>query len=107
MRLPAVFRTNTFRLTLLFLAVFAAGAAAFLGYIYFMTAGEVSRFADMAIAREVATLDGVYEKGGAGAVRSAMIERTAIDQPFLYLLLDPSGRKIWGTIPDVPVGQSD
>ena len=107
MRLPALFRTNTFRLTLLYLALFAAAGAAFLAYVYVMTAGEISRMADGGINKEVETLDGYYAKGGAEAVREAMVERTAIDQPFLYLLLDPSGRRIWGTIPDVPVGQSD
>ena len=107
MRLPAIFRTNTFRLTLLILGLFATAGAAFLGYIYFMTAGEISRLDDMAISKEVATLDATYQKGGAEAVRTAMIERTAIDQPFIYLLLDPNGHRIWGTIPDVPVGQSD
>ena len=107
MRLPAIFRTNTFRLTLLFLALFAAAAAAFLGYIYLMTAGEISRLADASIAKEIQTLDAVYAKGGVSALRATMIERTAIDQPYIYLLLDESGRRIWGTVPDVPVGQSD
>ena len=41
MRLPRLVRTTPFRLTLLFLALFAAAASAFLGYIYIATAGEV------------------------------------------------------------------
>lgn len=45
-RLPSVFRNTPFRLTLLFLALFAASASAFLAYIYGVTAGEVSRRAD-------------------------------------------------------------
>ena len=40
MRLPRLFRTTPFRLTLLFLALFAAAASAFLAYIYLATAGE-------------------------------------------------------------------
>lgn len=43
MRLPRLLRTTPFRLTLLFLALFAAAASAFLGYIYVATAGEVNR----------------------------------------------------------------
>ena len=39
MRLPRLFKTTTFRLTLLFLAVFATAASAFLAYIYVATAG--------------------------------------------------------------------
>ncbi len=100
-------RTTTFRLTLLFLALFAAAATAFLAYVYWMTAGEVSRMADVSITHELSVLDGIYAQGGVGALRAAMIERTAIDQPYLYLLLDKDGRRIWGTIPNSPVGQSD
>jgi len=107
MRAPALFRTTTFRLTLLFLALFAAAAAAFLAYIYVMTAGEVSQMADRDITHELRTLDAIYAQGGATALRDAMIERTAIDQPYLYLLLDKDGRRIWGTIPNTSVGQSD
>src|SRR5438034_837795 len=51
MRLPRLFRTTPFRLTLLFLALFAALASAFLAYIYIATAGEVTRRADAAITR--------------------------------------------------------
>ena len=40
MRLPRLFRTTPFRLTLLFLALFAAAASAFLAYIYLATAGH-------------------------------------------------------------------
>ena len=106
-RTPALLRTTTFRLTLLFLALFAAAAAAFLAYVYWMTAGEVSRMADASITHELSVLDGIYAAGGSPALKSAMIERTAIDQPYLYLLLDKDGRRIWGTIPNSPVGQSD
>ena len=57
MRLPRLVRTTPFRLTLLFLALFAAAAGAFLGYIYIATAGEAARGADAAIAREARSLE--------------------------------------------------
>ena len=56
MKLPRLFRTTAFRLTLLFLALFAAAAAAFLGYIYIATAGEVTRAADTEVSREIVSL---------------------------------------------------
>jgi len=59
MRLPRLVRTTPFRLTLLFLALFAAAASAFLGYIYIATAGEAARTADAAITREARSLEGV------------------------------------------------
>jgi hypothetical protein len=109
MRAPALFRTTTFRLTLLFLALFASAAAAFLAYLYLMTAGDVARLTDAEISRQVRDLDGVYARGGVEAVRRTMMQRTAIDAPFLYLLLDRNGRRIWGTIDaiTVPPGETN
>jgi L-amino acid N-acyltransferase YncA len=75
MRLPRIFRTTTFRMTLLFLAVFAMSAAAFLFYAWFATAGEVTRRADAEITREMNSLEAVYRRGGAVALNQALIER--------------------------------
>ncbi|MBX3479929.1 MAG: HAMP domain-containing histidine kinase [Caulobacter sp.] len=103
MKLPRLFRTTTFRLTLLFLALFAAAAAAFLGYIYVATAGEVSRRADNEITREMNSLEATYRQGGVALLNTAIIERSAGDRPFLYLLMDSTGKKISGTIPASPM----
>lgn len=103
MRLPRLLRTTTFRLTLLFLALFTAAASAFLAYIYFATAGEVESRADARIAREMASLRSVYRGGGATALNQAVIERSTADHPLLYLLMDPTGRPISGTLAASPV----
>ena len=63
MRLPRLIRSTPFRLTLLFLALFAAAASAFLGYIYIATAGEVNRRADAEITREMESLEAAYRVG--------------------------------------------
>ena len=60
MRLPRIFRTTPFRLTLLFLALFASAAFFFLAYIYVATAGEVTRRADAEITAEMASLEAAY-----------------------------------------------
>jgi signal transduction histidine kinase len=101
MRLPRILRTTPFRLTLLFLALFAAAAAAFLIYIYVATAGEVVRRSEAEISRELAALTTVYRLGGIDALNQSVIERT-IDSPFEYLLEDPKGRKITGTLSESP-----
>jgi signal transduction histidine kinase len=106
-RLPPLFRTTAFRLTLLFVGIFAMAALAFLLYIYSVTVLEVTRFADTSITREAQSLEGVYSIGGREALRRAMIERTQGDRPFLYLLQDPSGHRIWGTIPRGSVPRFD
>jgi signal transduction histidine kinase len=107
MRLPALFRTTPFRLTLIFLAVFVFGAAAFLFYIYAVTAGEVIRRADRDIGAEMRSLETVYRQGGVNALNQQLIERTADGRPFLYLLMDKSGRRITGSIAVSPLAASD
>jgi signal transduction histidine kinase len=103
MRLPRLFRTTAFRMTLLFLALFASAASAFLAYIYIATAGEVTDRADAQVRREMATLERVYAEGGLPGLNAAVIERSAGDHPLLYLLMTPSGQPISGTIGASPV----
>jgi signal transduction histidine kinase len=103
MRLPRLFRTTAFRLTLLFLALFASAASAFLAYVYIATAGEVSDRADARVRREMTALERVYARGGLPALNTAVIERAMGDHPLLYLLMTPTGAPISGTIGASPV----
>lgn len=102
-RLPSVFRNTAFRLTLLFLALFAASASAFLGYIYGVTAGEVSRRADGEISREIQSLLGTYRQAGMDGLNLALIERTGDGRAFVYLLSDKTGKRMTGTLAVSPV----
>jgi signal transduction histidine kinase len=103
MRLPRLVRTTPFRLTLLFLALFAAAASAFLGYIYIATAGEASRAADAAIQREAHSLEAVYRQGGFNGLNDAVIERSSSTRGFLYLVMDEHGSPISGDIAKPPI----
>lgn len=103
MNLPRLFRTTPFRLTLLFLALFASAASAFLAYIYVATAGEATRRTELEISREMRSLVDVYERAGIDAVNQSLIQRAASEKPFLYLLLARGGRKISGSIEESPV----
>ncbi|HEV7156768.1 MAG TPA: HAMP domain-containing sensor histidine kinase [Caulobacteraceae bacterium] len=107
MRLPRVLRTTPFRMTLLFLALFAAAASAFLAYIYLATAGEVTRRADAHVAAEMRSLETVYARGGVSALNQAVIERSSADHGLLYLLTDRSGAPISGSIGVSPVKRHD
>ena len=91
-RLPRLLRTTPFRLTLLFLAVFAASASAFLAYIYVATAGQVYGSADARVSRERDSLTAIYRSQGFAGVNRAVIERSSVDHPMLYLLMTPAGR---------------
>lgn len=103
MRLPRIFRTTPFRLTLLFLALFASAASAFLAYVYIATAGEATRRTDQEIRREMHSLVDVYDRAGLDAVNQSLIERAASERPFLYLLLGPAGRRMSGSIEESPI----
>ena len=102
-RLPRIFRTTPFRLTLLFLAVFAAAASAFLAYIYVATAGQVYGSADERVARETDSLQAIYQVHGLTALNRAVIERSSADHPMLYLLMSPHGEPISGSIGASPI----
>jgi len=103
MRLPRIFRTTPFRLTLLILTLFLAGASAFLAYIYVATAGEATRRTDREIVREMRSLVGAYDRAGLDAVNQSLIERAASERPFLYLLIGQNGKRISGSIEASPV----
>jgi len=102
-RLPRLFRTTPFRLTLLFLALFAAAASLFLAYIYIATAGEVAIRTDERVSREMASLEAVHRDGGVAALNQAVIERASVDHPMLYLLATPEGVTVSGSIPQSPI----
>ena len=99
---PLLFRTTAFRLTLVFVGLFAGASSLFLAYIYVATAGDVERRADSAIQRELISLDAVFRRGGYPALNRAIIERTADERGLLYLLTDPAGRPVSGTIARSP-----
>jgi signal transduction histidine kinase len=103
LRLPRLFRTTPFRLTLLFLALFAAAASLFVAYIYLATAGEVTLRTDERVAREMASLEAVRRSGGTAALNQAVIERASADHPMLYLLMTRDGTPISGSIGASPI----
>ncbi|WP_309093215.1 HAMP domain-containing sensor histidine kinase [Phenylobacterium sp.] len=105
MRLPRIFRTTPFRLTLLFLALFASAASAFLAYIYVATAGEATRRTDQEIRREMRSLTDVYDRAGVDAVNQSLIERAASERPFLYLLMTKDQERISGSIEESPIDE--
>ena len=102
MRKPALLRTTPFRMTLLFLALFAAGAGAFLIYIFLATAGEVTRRARFEIDRDIRSYTRAFSRGGIDAVNQAVIERAISDPLYVGVLMQPDGRKISGTLEETP-----
>jgi signal transduction histidine kinase len=102
LRLPSLVRRTPFRLTLLFLALFATAASALLGYIYAATVDEAQRRAEADVRREVAGLEAIYRERGPDALNAAVVERTLRGGPYLYLLTDVHGGRT-GNLSDNPV----
>ena len=106
MRLPALFRTTPFRLTLLFVGLFAGASTALFIYLYAVTAGEVTRTADAGVAREMKSLELVYNTGGLPALKSALGDRVDRGQ-FIYVLVDASGHRLFGAVDPSPLKAFD
>jgi signal transduction histidine kinase len=103
MKLPSLFRRTPFRLTLLFLALFATAASALLAYIYVATASEARRRAETDVRQEVAALESVYRAQGTDGLNQALVDRTLRGGPYLFLLSDKDGRPITGNISESPI----
>ncbi|WP_421730737.1 sensor histidine kinase [Brevundimonas sp.] len=115
MQLPSLFRRTPFRLTLLFLALFAAAASAILAYVYIASAAEARARAQTDVEAELGVLTSIYGTRGLDALNQALVERAIRGGPYLYLLSDPAGGNITGNVstapvepnPQAPVGRGD
>ena len=102
--------TTAFRLTLIYLGLFGVSALALLGYLYFATAGIMTRQTTETIQVEVAGLDEQYRIQGLPRLRQVIEQRSAA-QPHrasIYLLNDPAGGWVAGNInrwPDATPGE--
>ncbi|MFN7620406.1 MAG: sensor histidine kinase [bacterium] len=107
MKLPSLLRRTPFRLTLLFLALFAAAASAILAYVYFASASEARTRAEREVRGEMEVLTGIYRERGFDALNRALIDRTLRDNAFLYLLKNPDGSQITGSLTDFPIAEME
>ena len=103
MRLPSLLRRTPFRLTLLFLALFAAAASAILGYVYVASASEARTRAEASVRSELQSLTGIYKERGVDALNRALVDRALSDSPYLYLLMDREGSVITGSLDASPI----
>ena len=105
MTLPSLFRRTPFRLTLLFLALFAAAASAILAYVYVASANEARTQAEQAVQAELDALGGIYDQRGFDALNMALIDRTLTRSSYVYLLMDRDGARITGSLTVSPIEQ--
>lgn len=90
----------TFRVALLYMALFALSVAALLGFIHYATAGYLARQTDAAIAREVAELANQYRAGGVVALAREITNKSTanIGGRSVYLLVDEEMEPIAGNL---------
>lgn len=99
--LPALVRTTTFRLALLHASIFILFSASLLAYLYYETAGQMSRQAEMELNAEFQELSAAY-RGGIDRLNQAVTERSVARGKFFYLLLDGNGQKLSGDFDVLP-----
>ena len=112
MKLPSLLRRTPFRLTLLFLALFAAASSAILAWVYFASAAEARARTEAEVTNEFTVLTEIYRLRGVEALNAAVIDRTLRSGTYLYILMDAQGRLITGSLTEspieiVPVGTAD
>lgn len=106
MPLIKLLKTSTFRLAVIYLALFAASAIALLAYVYWNTAGFLARQTDEAVEAEIAGLAEQYRQGGLPLLVHTVIQRSRDPGQSLYLVLDPAGRVLAGTLDARPQVES-
>ncbi len=99
--LPALVRTTTFRLALLHASIFILFSASLLAYLYYETAGQMSRQAETELNAEFQELSAAY-RGGIDRLNQAVTERSVARGKFFYLLLDGNGQKLSGDFDVLP-----
>ena len=103
-----ILRSSTFRLALIYAALFGASALLLLGFIYWSTAGYMTRQTEAAIDAEIGTFSERYRTTGIPGLIALIEERLQSDSS-VYLLADPAFRPLVGNLDGWPLnpGEAD
>jgi len=96
--LARLLRTTAFRLSLIYLGLFAAVAAVSVGYVYYNTSSLLSAQLGSALQNELDNLDNRYRRAGLSGLKNAIAERSQTPGNSLYLLADAEGRYLEGNL---------
>lgn len=104
MRLSRLVRTSSFRLTLLYAALFSASVLVLFGVIYWVTAFYMTGQIDATIDSDITELQEGLRRGAPKGIAELIAERVAQmpSGPIFYLLQDPAGHVLAGNLPPVP-----
>ncbi len=101
-RLTRLLRTSTFRLSVVYLALFVLSVVAVLAYIYLNTSVLLARQTNQTIEAEITGLAEQYRSGGLKILIRIVAERSRSGQGGVYLLTSPSGVRLAGNIRSMP-----
>lgn len=104
---PALLRTTTFRIAILYLALFGLSALALLGFVYWTTAGFMARQTNETIRAEITGLAEQYRRDGLLRLTQIVLERSRNQRQSLYLLVGPSGTPLAGNLESWPNAEPD
>ena len=99
MRLPGIFRTSVFQLTILYVVLFGVSVATLGWFIYRSTVGYMLDQTDEVIRAEISYLDEQYRQRGPDWLIRIINERgqETDEERFAYLLIDASRLPVDGT----------
>src|ERR1700742_4155839 len=102
MRRPELWRTTTFRLALVFGAVFAAGVVALIGLIWLSAAGFITRQMDEIVLGQAHALQATAPRD----LPAVMLQIQNEDSRHVNFcaLFSPSGARIAGNVAQLPAG---
>ena len=98
-----LFRTSTFRLSALYLLLFALSVGAILAYVYWNTAVLLERQTDETIRAEIQGIAEQYRYRGLAGVADTVRRRSTEDSNSIYLLFTPEGKPVTGNLNAIPV----
>ena len=98
MRTLSIFRSQAFRIVLLYLAIFAASVTALVAFVYGNTALVLERETDETIGAEVTGLADLYSRLGMAGLTDVIMGRSMHSGQGLYMLVTPDKRVIAGNL---------
>ena len=106
MRPPRLIRTSSFRLTLIYAALFLGSTCLLFAVIYWSNVEYMTAQLDAAIFDEIGDVQEDWHKAGRDSLIGVVNERIAQDRAgeIAYLLEDPSGKILAGDLPALAPG---
>ena len=107
MRAPRIFGTLSFRIVLVYAAIFAFSAALLLAFTYYSTERSLDSETDQTIEAEITGLAEQYQQLGITGLTDAIISRSQHGGLGIYLLTDDNDRTIAGNLDGWPQMMED